>query len=228
MKKKPVFYYELAYVFGILALCLGNALIERADFGMSMVIAPAYLIHLKVSQFLPFYSFGMSMYVLQAVLLVLLSLVVGRFKKYYLLSFVTAFIGGNVLDGAIALVDLIPFSGFGWNVGFFVVGMLFSTFGVALLFHTYLPPEAYDLVVREISEKFGTAIGKTKSVYDLCSLTVSVVLSFVFFGFGVFMGIKWGTVICAICNGWIIGMYSRLLEKIFVFRDGLPLRDKLK
>lgn len=63
MKGKRVFYCEIAYVAGIIVLALGTAFMERSDFGMSMVVAPAYLIHLKVSQFLPFFSFGMSEYV---------------------------------------------------------------------------------------------------------------------------------------------------------------------
>ena len=46
MKTKRVFYTELAYAIGITVLALGTALMERADFGMSMVVAPAYLLHL--------------------------------------------------------------------------------------------------------------------------------------------------------------------------------------
>lgn len=41
MKIKRVFYTELAYAIGIIVLALGTALMERADFGMSMVVAPA-------------------------------------------------------------------------------------------------------------------------------------------------------------------------------------------
>ena len=60
MKTKKIFPSELAYLVGIVVLAFGSAFMEKADFGMSMVVAPAYLIHLKVSQYLPFYSFGMS------------------------------------------------------------------------------------------------------------------------------------------------------------------------
>lgn len=228
MKKKSTFYCEVAFLVALLVLGLGNALMEKADLGISMVVAPAYLIHLKVSQFLPFYTFGMSVYVFQAFLLVMLSVVTGKFKKYYLLSFVTAVVYGNILDGMIALVDLLPFTGLWWNIGFFAVGTVISALGVALLFHTYLPPEAYELVVKECSQKLGTPIDKTKTVYDLCSCALGVILSFVFFGFGVFVGIKWGTVVCALCNGWLIGLFGKLLDKCFLFKDALPLRDKLK
>ena len=98
MNRKRVCFTELAYALGLVILDLGTALMERANFGMSMVVAPAYLLHLKISQFWPVFSFGMAEYVFQAFLLILLSLVMGRFKKGYLFSFVTAVLYGLILD----------------------------------------------------------------------------------------------------------------------------------
>ena len=49
-------------------------------------------------------------------------------------------------------------------------------------------------------------------------------MSFLFFGFGRFEGVKFGTIFCAAVNGQLIGMISRFLESVFEFRDGLPLR----
>ena len=48
--KKSIFHTELSYVFGMLILALGSAMMTYADFGLSMVVAPAYLLHLMVSQ----------------------------------------------------------------------------------------------------------------------------------------------------------------------------------
>ncbi len=42
--------------------------------------------------------------------------------------------------------------------------------------------------------------------------------------FGHFERVRWGTILCALINGSIIGWISKLLEKSFDFRDGLPLR----
>ena len=75
MKRKRIFYCEPAYFLGIVVLAFGTALMEKADFGMSMVVAPAYLMHLKISEYVPWFSFGMSEYAFQALLLILLSVV---------------------------------------------------------------------------------------------------------------------------------------------------------
>ena len=226
MKKKRILYSEIAYALGIILLAFGTALVEKADFGMSMVVAPAYLIHLKVSEWLPFFSFGMAEYVFQAILLVLLSLVMRRVKKSYFLSFATAFIYGIVLDIIMSVVALFPYSDIAWRIAFYVLGSLICAVGVALLLRTYFPPEAYELVVKELSQKFNTTIGKTKTIYDYASCALGIILSLSFFGS--FVGVRFGTIISTFFNGWLIGRFGNLLDKAFVLEDALPLRSKLQ
>ncbi len=224
MEAKKVCYSEAAYGIGILALAFGTALMERADFGISMVVAPAYLLHLKIAQVFPAYSFGMSEYVLQAFLIVALSVILRKFKKSYLFSFITAVIYGFTLDLSIRAVGLLPADGLVWRLAFYFAGMLLCAVGVAFLFHTYLSAEAYELFVKELSAKLGIRIDKVKTVYDCCSCLIGIALSFAFFGFGHFEGVKLGTLFCALLNGWLIGRISRILEAQFTFRDALPLR----
>ena len=225
MERKKVFYCETAYVVGLVVLAIGTAFMERANFGMSMVVAPAYLVHLKVSEVLPFFSFGMAEYVFQALLLVLLSLLMRKVKRSYLLSFCTAFLYGLILDGVMAIMALLPLDGIVWRVFLYIAGMIVCSVGVALLFRSYFPPEAYELVVKELSEKFSASIGKTKTIYDCCSCAAGVILSLCFFG--TFVGVQWGTIVCALINGWMIGRISNWMENKFTFKDALPLREKL-
>ena len=226
MKRKRIFYCEPAYFLGIVVLAFGTALMEKADFGMSMVVAPAYLIHLKISEYVPWFSFGMSEYAFQALLLILLSVVMHKFKKSYILSFATAFLYGTVLDIAMKVVALFPYSGLVWQVIFYIAGLIICAVGVALLLHTYFPPEAYELAVKELSAKFNVTIGKTKTIYDCCSCALAIVLSLCFFK--TFVGVKWGTIACAIINGWLIGKFSQLLESKFILKDAFPWRNKLQ
>jgi uncharacterized membrane protein YczE len=39
-----------------------------------------------------------------------------------------------------------------------------------------------------------------------------------------FEGVKWGTILCALINGWIIGRFSAFYEKHFSFYDCFPWR----
>ena len=222
--KKRVLYTELAYILGLLTLALGTALMERADFGMSMVVAPAYLLYLKISRTLPWFSFGMAEYVFQAVLLIALGLAMRRFRKGYLFSFVTAVIYGLTLDGVMALTALLPLWGVAGRCVDYVLGLALGSLGVALLFHTYIAPEAYELFVKELAGKRGWRVDRVKTVYDCVSCLLGVALSFAFFGFGHFEVVKLGTILCALVNGWLIGRISAALERVFDFRDGLRLR----
>ncbi len=224
MKRKRVFPTELAYAAGLLLLAFGTALMERADFGLSTIVAPAYLLHLRIGQTHPAFTFGAAEYCTQAALLVLLAAVTRRFRLSYLFSFITALIYGFVLDLMMELAGRIPAGGLPGRAVFYVCGLVVCAAGVALLFRTYLSPEAYELFVKEISSVYGFEISRVKTVYDCCSCAVAVVLSFAFFGFGHFEGIKAGTVLCALVNGTLIGAISRFFDRVFAFRDALGLR----
>lgn len=224
MNNKKTFFTEAAYFIGLAILAVGTALMERADFGMSMVVAPAYLLHLKIAPVFPAFTFGMAEYCLQAVLLVLLCLVLRRFRPVYLFSFITAVLYGFMLDLSMACAAPLPMPGLAGRAVFYVLGMVMGSIGVAMLFRTYIAPEAYELFVKEVSAKFALDIHKTKTVYDCCSYLISVALSFAFFGLGHFEGIKWGTIVCALVNGFLIGKCSGVMERLFEFRDALSLR----
>ena len=218
------FFSEMAYVLGIIVLALGTALMERADFGLSMVVAPAYLLFLKLSQYIPVFSFGMAEYSIQAVLLVIMSLSLRKFKPMYLFSFVTAVLYGFTLDAAMILVGILPFIGMTGRIICYCFGMMLCAFGVSLLFHTYIPPEVYELFVKELSAKSGRDIHIIKTLYDCSSCLVGIILSFAFFGLWHFEGVKIGTVICALVNGFLIGKINKLLDSTFDFKDALNLR----
>ena len=221
MKKGIVFYSEMAYIAGIALLAFGTALMAKADFGMSMVVAPAYLLHLKISPAVSWFTFGAAEYILQAVLIIALSCLLKRFKKHYLFSFVTAVIYGVVLDLCMKAVSFLT-PGFPVRVVLFVSGMLLCTLGIAFLFHTYIAPEAYELVVKEISDTYHLDSGRVKTVYDVTSCLISVVLSFVFFSR--LEGIKAGTFVCTLFNGWLIGRFDHLLSSFLTFKDAFALR----
>lgn len=222
--KKRIFYNEMAYVFGLLALAVGTALMEKADFGLSMVVAPAYILHLKISQYLPFFTFGTAEYCLQVVLLLLMMLLVGKAKLAYLFSLITAVIYGLLLDGVIALLSFVTGDSIWLRLVFYLFGMLTCSAGVSMMFHTYISPAAYEMFVKEVAERFGFAIHKFKTVYDCISCATAILLSFVFFGLWQFKGIHIGTAVCALLNGTLIHGFTKLFEKNWTFQDGLPLR----
>lgn len=221
---KKTFYTEVSYIVAMIVMAIGAAFSARADLGMSMVVAPAYILHLSISRVLPFFTFGMAEYLLQALMIVVMSLLLRKIKLGYVLSIATAVLYGLLLDAVMIPVSFLPADQLWQRIIWFVIGTLCCSAAVSMFFHTYISPEAYELVVKEVSANKGIDINKFKTGYDLVSLTVAIVMSFVFFGFGKFEGIGIGTVITAFVNGCLIGMISGWLEKKFEFRDGMGWR----
>ena len=221
---KKVFYTEIAYLLGIIELALGAAFMVKADFGMSMVVAPAYLIYRKLSEVYAFVTFGMAEYITQAFLLCLLVVVLRKFKVYYLFSFITAVYYGFMLDIWMRVTENLAVSSIGIRIFYFVLGVALCANGVAFIFRTYIAPEVYELFVKEVSGKMDIPITRFKTGYDCVSCLISILLSFLFYGFMHFVGVNIGTVICALTFGWTIGVFGKVLDKYWQFTDALPLR----
>lgn len=218
------FSSELSYVLGIVLLAFGTTLMTVADLGLSMVVAPAYLLHLKLSAFFPAVTFGRAEYIVQVLLLAGLCAGLRKFRPYFLFSFFSAIFYGIVLD----LFMLIPFqaAALPGRIGFFAVGALLCTLGVSFVLHTYLAPEVYELVVKEISLERKLPSGRVKTITDCSYLTIAVILSFLFFGFGHFRGIGVGTIPYALCAGTLVGFFNRVLERYFFFQATFPKAER--
>ena len=222
--KKRTFYTETAYVLGMVILSFSVALMTRADFGVSMVVAPAYLLHLKLSPLFPFFTFGMAEYTLQGVLLVITALAVKKFRPYFLFSFVTAVLYGFLLDGWMLLVNRFPADTLLLRGLWYVLGLGLGAVSIACFFKTYIAPEVYELLVKELAEKLDKPTHRVKTVYDCVSCAVAVAMSFAFFGLWHFEGVKLGTILCALVNGYLIGRCTAWMDRRFEYRDALPLR----
>ena len=222
--KKRVFYTEISYILGLVIMAFAASFTEKANFGMSMVVAPAYILHLKVSEFLPWFTFGVAEYVFQGLLIIITVLIMRKFKISYLFSFVTAVIYGTLLDGAMALISGLPENTFAIRIVWYILGTVLCSFAVSLFFHTYISPEAYELIVKEVAQKFNFNINKVKTSYDCISVVLGIIMSFAFFGFGVFKGVGLGTIFCAFINGFLIGRFSKLLEKHFDFKNKFSIQ----
>ncbi len=211
---------ELAYIFATVLTCLGVSLMTKADFGLSMIVAPAYILSQKVS----FLTFGTAEYVVQALLLTSLFIVLRKFEWRFLLTFASAIIYGAVLDGIIFVTDAyaIPES-LAIRCVYYVLGLIISDLGVSLYFNSYLPPCCYDMFVRELSRGMKWDFSKVKISYDVSSFVLSVLLSLVFFG-GI-RGIGIGTVVCVFLNGLLITLFNKLVVK---YTDFSPAFPKLK
>lgn len=222
--KKRVFSTELAYVLGMIGLAFSCAFAEKANLGLGIIVAPAYLVHLKFSPILPRFTFGVAGYTFEAILLVVMILAVRRFKIGYLFSFITAFLYGNVLDAAMRLIANMPADTLAVRIALFSANVVIACVSIALFFKTYISPEVYELFVMEVADRYHFKTSRVKFIYDISSCLLSVGLSFLFFGWGELQGLGVASFVSALINGPLISLFTRFFDRYFVFEDRLPLR----
>lgn len=223
--KKITLYSELAYVLAILILSFSVAMVSAADLGLSMIVAPAYIL----SQKLQFLTFGQCEYVVQAILFILFCILLKKIKLVYFVSFLNCIVYGATLDLWRVVIPMFnpeitePGSmSMPVRITFFVASALITAFSIALFFRVYLYPQVYDFFVKGITEHFKLNQTRFKTIFDLSCLTISVIMTLVFFKS--FVGIGVGTIILAIVNGSLIGGFGKLIDKFF---DIKPLFPKL-
>ncbi len=219
MKQKTIFYTELAYIFAVILLALATALSTLADFGLSPVAAPSYLLHLKLSQYHSFFTFGKTEIIVQLAILIITSAIIGKFKKSFLLSFGTAAFFGVVLDIWLFILTCLPTEYMIIRILMFTASIIICSISISLFFKTYLPPAAYEVAVKEITDKFKLNTGKFKTIFDCICLVAAIILSLCFFR--KLEGIGIGTIISAVCNGFLINKFNNLYNKIFEFKNKL-------
>ena len=224
--KKIKFSQELSYFVSIIVLAFAVSLMTAANFGLSMIVAPAYIL----SQKLNFLTFGQCEYLLQGIFFIVFCILMKKIKIQYFTSFLTCIIYGFFVDFWRKVIpilnpDITPPGSmeFYIRVIFFILGMILTAMSVALCFKTYLPPQVYDYFVKEISKRFNINIIVFKRCFDIFMLTLGVVLTIVFFRR--FIGVTLITVFIALTNGVIIGFFDKMYDKIF---DFTPTFSKLK
>ena len=220
--KKLTIHSETVYVLSIIILAFSVAMVASADFGLSMIVAPAYIL----SQKLGFITFGQAEYLIQGVLFISFLIAVRKFKPTYLFAFLTCVIYGLCLD-LFRLIPILnpnvvaPGSMDLWlRIVFFIVGELLTTFSIALCFRTYLYPQVVDFFVVGITAHFKLNRGKFKCINDICFLVVSIVLSLCFFG--KLIGIYYGTIVLTLINGPLISLFGNLIDRCFFIKPLFP------
>ncbi len=223
MKKIPRFA-EAAWICGIVFCALGVALTIKADFGVSMIAAPPYIIYSKVVQYFPSFTLGTAEYCYQGVLLLVMLALVRKVRFKYFLCFATAVIYGKVLDLMLLLLGDAPYESMPVRIVAFVAGGAITSLAIAFFFRTYLPLQIYELFVTECALTFRKPNEKVKYIFDAGCLLISLTLSFVLFKG--FKGIGIGTVLLTLGNAPLIAGFGKLLDKCFDFSLLSPQLEK--
>ena len=229
---------ELMWVFGIVFVALGVAICSKADLGVSMIAAPAFVVQEAVAPMLPGFSIGVAEYALQGLLLILLCLTVQRFNWRYLLAFAVAVLYGYTLDFMLWLTSPMVLATVWMRWVMLLVGDVITAFGVACFFRTYMPLQVYELFVAETADRFHFPLPRVKLVFDLTLLGSSVAMALLFFGdvasfdwstigYASFHSIGLGTLVTTAINSPLIAAMGKLIDRAFDPTPRFPAWERL-
>lgn len=227
---------EILWLLGIIFVALGVSICNKADLGVSMIAAPAFVVSEALSSLFEFFNVGVTEYILQGILLLFMCVIIRHFNWRYLLAFVVAVLYGYVLNFFLWILGDVQVNSVLVRWALLLLGDCLVGFGVACYFRTYMPLQVYELFVAEISRHFDIGLSKTKWCFDMVLLVISIILAFSLFGDAKtfdwstiwrssYHNIGIGTLVTTAINSPIISLMGKLIDRIF---DAAPRFDKLK
>jgi uncharacterized membrane protein YczE len=229
---------ELLWLLGIIFIALGVTICSKADLGVSMIAAPAFILFEALSPIYSALSVGVLEYLLQGLLLIILCICVRRFNWRYLLAFGVAVLYGYTLNFFLFIFSGVSFDSVLMRWVMLIVGDIITATGVACFFRTYMPLKVYDLFVAEMSRCFSLNINRVKLFFDLSMLAFSLLLVFTLFGdigefdfrtiaYGSFHNIGLGTIVTTLINSPIIKFSGSVIDRLFEPTPLLPRVERV-
>lgn len=226
---------ELLWLLGVVFVAIGVAICSKANLGVSMIAAPAFILSEALLPVGSFFSVGVVEYINQAIILIVLCIIIRKFNWKYLLAFAVAVMYGYVLDFFLWVFKDVTFDQLWLQWVMLLVGDVLVAFGVACFFRTYLPKKVYELFVGEVVKTFGWNINKTKWWFDITLLGISITMALTLFGdvttfdwsqigTTAFHNIGLGTFVTTAINAPIIKWAGKLLDSI---TDATPCFEKV-
>lgn len=194
-----------------------------------MIAAPAFIMSEALQPMCPFFTVGVSEYVIQGLLLLVLCCVIRHFNWRFLLCFGVAVVYGYILDFFLWVLSPVSLDTAALHWVALVIGNMVTAFGVACFFRTLWPLLVYELFVTELSSRFSFSVHKTKSAFDISLLVFSLILVFSVFSDAAsfdwskiavssFHNIGLGTLVTAGMNSVLIALWGRVIDRNFRFK----------
>lgn len=219
MKKKK-FSRELALLIAIIYNSLNLNLLVKGSFGIS----PLSSVPLVFSKVFTQFTLGNWTIIIQLITILIMLLIVRRFKFGYLLSFLVAIIFGTFVDLWSILINPLPVT-FALRIVYFILGFIGTGIGASFFVLCGLPIQPFDLFVREVSDATQTPLKKTRTIYDLVSVSISTLVSLTVLK--KLEGVGIGTVFGVLFTGTIMHETSEFLNKRYYFDTVSKLGDFL-
>ena len=189
---------------GILINSFGIVLITKGALGTSQISSIPYVVSLQ----LPSISFGMFSFIMNMVYIVLQALLLRRqFKPIQLLQIVVNVVFSASIDVFMAMLSFYAPQQLFTRVLSAVAGCIVLAFGISVEVAPDLIMVPGEGIVAAISKVSGRRFGSVKVVFDVTLILIAALLSWLFFGNIVGVGV--GTLLSAVSVGQFVNLINR-------------------
>ena len=203
----------LIYVVGLYFMAIGVVFSARSNLGVSPVSSLGnVLFRIGQDAGAPDYvNLGNCTTAVFCLYLIVELLILGKnFKPAMLLQIVVSLLFGQLVNLATAMLFFLPTPGtYVMQLLYLLVSIPLVAAGVLLYLTPNLFPMPGEGLSIAVADKFGISVGTAKTIFD-CSVVLLSVFASLFY-FHKLVGVREGTVICAL----LVGLVFRLLQKPF-------------
>lgn len=230
--KKQVLYRIFFYVLGLLILALGLTLNTKAGLGVSPIISVSY----SVSQIFTLNFGDTTMFLYCVFVLVQLILHAIQWKQHPetdqrlvllmdVLQIPLSLVFTRFLNLFGAFFPDLSAGAAGWSDRFplrlvvLLLAILFTGVGAAMSLSMRIVPNPGDGIVQTLSDCVHRSVGFTKNCFDLCNITLTILLGLLLTGH--LVGVGLGTVLAVIGVGRVIALFQHLAGRKIALLSGM-------
>lgn len=205
----------LVYLFGLYCMAIGVVFSATSDLGVSPVGSLANVLYqIGLTEQLPAYvNLGncttavYCLYILAEVLILR-----RQFRPKMLLQLAASFLFGQMVNLATAMMAFLPSPGsYGVQLLYLLCSIPMVAVGVMLYLTPNILPTPGEGMSLAISKKTGLSIGASKTVFDCSLVVISASVSLIYFHR--LVGVREGTVICALLVGFVMKQLQKVCQK---------------
>jgi hypothetical protein len=205
---------ELAKRYGLFLVSLffsamGVAITKKGELGVSPISSVANVFSLKFTVL----SLGNWLIIWNcALILGQILLLRKRFKWIQLLQIPLSFLFGVFTDFGMWAVSFFEVEAYPMRLCMILIGTVVLGFGITLSVIANVIMNSGEAFVQALSTTIHKEFGNVKIVFDISCVALAVILSLIFFDFTI-KGTREGTIIAALCTGFVVKFFTKLLKK---------------
>lgn len=209
MDKKEIAKRYGLLVLGLFFAALGVALTKRGELGVSPISSVANVMSYQFTGL----TLGSWLIVWNCVLILGQILLLRRkFQPIQFLQIPLSFLFGWFTDFGMWLVSFLPAQFYAARLVMVLVGTIVLGFGITLSVIADQIMNSGEAFVKAISDVTQKEFGSIKVGFDVSCVVIALVLSLFFFE-GSIVGTREGTIIAALCTGFVVKFFSRRLTE---------------